>query len=411
MPHRTNISIPSDLKRNNRMQILEVLKWGGEYTANQIAGQTGLSRQTVMKAMLFFMERGIVTLAGKAGSTASGGKRPELFALAENRYLLCVDLWRYQVNLTLMNFRCETTGSVQLAVSLPDDVSELPPFVGRETAKLLAAHGVPAERLYAVCVSTSGIVNYADQSLRYSSISPSWGTGLPLAAMLRPCFAGSPLLLLENVGKLTARALLRRQELCSKRVLGVFTSWGLSGCLIERGRIMNGKDSLIGEFGHMILAPDDGERCGCGSRGCFERLVSNAHLRRRAAELLPDYPDSVLRDTPPAELTVQTLFAASARGDACARRLVGESARLFATALRNITLVFDPDVVVIQGDYAAADQHFLDCFHQYLMEFQYYPAGGPFELRLDPRPLPELSAQGAYTILMDAIFQNETAAF
>ncbi len=393
------------------MQILDVLKWGGEYTANQIAGRTGLSRQTVMKAMLFFMERGIVSLAGKAGSTATGGKRPELFALAENRYLLCVDLWQYQVNFTLMNFQCETSGAVQLMMPLPDDVRELPPLVRQETAKLFAAHGVPPERLYAVCVSTSGIVNYAEQSLRYSSISPSWGTGLPLGAMLRPCFEGNPLLLLENVGKLTARALLRRQELCSKRVLGVFTSWGLSGCLIERGRIMNGKDSLIGEFGHMILAPDDGERCGCGSRGCFERLASNSRLRRRAAELLPDYPDSTLRDAPLEALTVQAVFAASACDDPCARQLVDELARLFATALRNITLVFDPDVVVIQGDYAAADQHFLDCFHRYLTEFQYYPAGGPFELRLDPRPLPELSAQGAYTILMDAIFQNETAAF
>ena len=77
-------------------------------------------------------------------------------------------------------------------------------------------------------------------------------------------------------------------------------------------------------------------------------------------------------------------------------------------AVRNITLAFDPDVVVFQGDYADADDYFLQRFQSYLQEFQYYPPGGPFRLQLDPRPLESLSLEGAYLLLMDRLFRDSS---
>ena len=96
---------------------------------------------------------------------------------------------------------------------------------------------------------------------------------------------------------------------------------GLSGCLIDRGRIQNGKDSLIGEFGHMILDASDPERCGCGGRGCFERLVSSSRVRAEVEKRLKDYPDSMFRCISRDEMTVETVFELSARGDGLAALL------------------------------------------------------------------------------------------
>lgn len=73
---------------------------------------------------------------------------------------------------------------------------------------------------------------------------------------------------------MTARPFLLEKDLAGKRVLVIFACWGLSSCLIEKGRILGGKNSLIGEIGHMIIDPSDPETCGCGSHGCLERLVS-----------------------------------------------------------------------------------------------------------------------------------------
>ncbi|MCF0146439.1 MAG: ROK family transcriptional regulator [Eubacterium sp.] len=407
MPLRTSASIPSDLKLNNRVQILEAMKWGGSYTANQISEQTGLSRQTVLKALQSFSDRGLIVSAGKGESTSAGGKRPDLYAFSDKNLLICVDLWQEQLNLTLMSFQFQMLGHTLLKTHIPEKLDELVDLVSEQTDLLIEKCGAEKNRLIAACISTSGIIDYAEQTLRFSPFSPSWGTNVPLTSLLRPCFGENTIILMENVGKLTARTLLQQTELLERRVLGVFTSWGLSGCLMEGGRILNGKDSLIGEFGHMILSPRDEERCGCGSHGCFEKLVSIDRIRRRTRELVPVFPNSCLFEEPSSELSVSKVFEASAQGDSCARLIVDELARLFAVAMRNITLVFDPDVVVIQGDYASADPYFLSRFHEYLMEFQYYPPNGPFELRLDPRPLKELSAQGAYALLMDHIIQTD----
>lgn len=58
---------------------------------------------------------------------------------------------------------------------------------------------------------------------------------------------------------MTARPFLLEKDLAGKRVLVIFACWGLSSCLIEKGRILGGKNSLIGEIGHMIIDPSDPE--------------------------------------------------------------------------------------------------------------------------------------------------------
>jgi len=397
-------AVPSDLKFSNRAQILAAFRDGGAFTANDVAASVGLSRQTVMKAIQFFLEKGILCSEGKAGSSAAGGKRPELFTLSSSRRFLCIDVWPFALNFSLMDFKGRLVDAITLRQSLPADVEQAMAMVGRLADDLLSRCRVPLDALSGVCLSTSGIVDYRTNTLRFSSISPSWGANIPVEKLLRPYFGPDTAIVVENVAKVTARSLLRDPELREKRVLTVFSAWGLSGCLIDRGRILNGGNSLIGEIGHMILDPEDDERCGCGSRGCFERLVGAERLRKRAAAAAGEFPGSALRGLPPGELTAKRLFDLSAAGDEGARAVVAELARLFAMAVRNVTLVFDPEEVVFQGDFAEADDWFVERFRACLGEFQYYPAGGPFRLRLDARPLAELSRAGACTILLDRFF-------
>ena len=80
MSHKPSTpALPADLKFGNRTQVMGVFKDGGEYTVNDISERVGLSRQTVMKAVQLFVQKGIIVSAGKGCSTSIGGKRPELF--------------------------------------------------------------------------------------------------------------------------------------------------------------------------------------------------------------------------------------------------------------------------------------------------------------------------------------------
>ena len=65
-------SFPSDLKISIRAQIIRSFLDGSSLIANDIAASTGLSRQTVMKSILFFVEKGVLATDGKGKSTNLG---------------------------------------------------------------------------------------------------------------------------------------------------------------------------------------------------------------------------------------------------------------------------------------------------------------------------------------------------
>lgn len=393
--------MPSDLKYSNRIQVINTFLSGGTLCASDVSERIGLSRQTVMKSIQFFVKSGLLVSEGKGSSTSMGGKRPELFALSREKYFLCIALWPKELRFHLYTIGKQLADSLCLTIPLPDSPKTAIDNAGQLARQLLEKNRVSPDNLCAVSLSTSGTMDYNTGRLKYSSQSPQWGVDLPLRDWLKPWFGSDTLIFLENAGKMTARPFLLEPELSEKRVMVIFSGWGLCSCMIEKNHILSGKNSLIGEIGHMIIDSNDREVCGCGSRGCLERLVSEGRMRKLVERKLADYPQSAL-GTRPQQVTIAEIFRCSQEGDPLARELVNYLARVFATALRNISLVFDPDQIVFQGDYAQADSFFDRRLREYLGEFQYAP--DPFEIRYDRRPLAEMDALGSYIALTERYF-------
>lgn len=397
---------PADLKYTNRFQIIGTFLDGQSHSASAVAASIGLSRQTVKKSIQFFLDAGLLVSDGKGSSTNVGGKRPELFTLSRSKYFLCITLWPQEQRLRLITIGNQPVDSLQRFVSLPEDPAAAIDGVGTLAQELLHKHHISPEDLCAVSLSTAGILDYKSGRLKRSSQSPAWGSDIPLGAYLQKYFSHSTKIFLENAGKMTARPFLLEPELSSKRVLVLFTCWGLSSCLIEKGHILSGRNSLIGEIGHMVLRPSDEELCGCGSRGCLERLVSTGRIQSMIRQAQAQYPASALLRLPLNEVTPRDVFDASAACDPLARYLVDYLAYAFAVALRNISLVFDPDLIIFQGDYAYADPYFDTQLKKYLLEFRYFPPEGPFDVRYDRRSLDQMDALGSFIALVHHYFDS-----
>nr|MBQ8245096.1 ROK family protein [Oscillospiraceae bacterium] len=249
------------------------------------------------------------------------------------------------------------------------------------------------------------IVDYDTLVLKYSVHSPEWGADIPVGAYLKDIFGDAPYYFIENAGKCISRSILNELEQPDKRILVLFTSWGLSGALIQDGKILSGRDSLIGEIGHMILDPSDTEQCSCGSFGCLERLVSIARLRKRIA-LNPPPASSPLSKLAPEAVNLNHLFFASRQEDAYARAYVTYLADCFSVLLRNVSLVFNPETVVFVGDYSIADDYFDQRMRQQFHQFHYLASSSPMEVRYDTRLLPELDARGGAVALLDHFFSD-----
>ena len=370
-----------------------------------IVAKTGISKLTVMRAIQFFCGKNILVSAGKGESTEMGGKRPEFFQFGYRKYLLTITLWPESLCLTLFNMDLQEIKRSSFSWIIPASPEVAFSFVREQALALLAQTGLSREDLYGVSLSTSGIVDYDALVLKYSVHSPEWGSDIPVGEHLREIFGDGPYYFVENAGKSISRAILSEEGDSGKRILVLFTSWGLSGALIQDGKILSGRDSLIGEVDHMILDPSDTERCSCGSCGCLERLVSIARLRKRVATTPPP-TDSPMAKLAPEAVTLNHLFFASQQEDPYARIHVAYLADQFATLLRNISLVFNPETVVFVGDYAIADEYFDQRMRQQFQQFHYLASSTPMEVRYDTRLLPELDAKGGAIALLNHFFSD-----
>ncbi|NLO86489.1 MAG: ROK family protein [Clostridiales bacterium] len=397
-----------DIKHENRHKVLQSFRFGRECTVADVSLHTDISKITVMRAIQFFCSRNILTSAGFGESSDVGGKKPECFVLEDQKLILCIAMWPKAIQLSLFSLAGERLYQTRYSYDAKSDLDQTFTAIQKYSQKIFQNYNFSIDNLYAVVLSTSGTVDYATGYLHYSSNSPQWGTNVDLSPRLRHIFGKNVALLVENAGKATGMSVLAKSsELRNKSIVTLFTSWGISGCLIQDGEPLSGKDSLIGEIGHMTIERSDPEVCGCGKRGCLERLVSIDRMRKTISEQ-PSPSASLLYKTPVQAITFQDIFAACNHEDAYACELVKQLAQNFAVALHNIALVYNPDHVVFQGDFGKAPPYFDQCLKEFLREFKYYGIDGAFEIGYDDHDIYDLNAQGSWYLMNESYFMTPT---
>lgn len=393
------IAVPADIKLVNRQRILETFMNGEKQTIAAIHAVTGISKPTTMRALQYFCQRGILKSAGYAGYNANGGRRSEYFEFADERKILTIAMWPDAITFALADLvGTEVFAVTRMEHQLDHDPGAAFAYLKQCVCEYLDEHSLTAGQLYGVGLSVSGIVDDASGTLRYDSQNPEWGGGISLTEQLKKIFPEPLVFLVDNAGKACGRAvLLDEEDLSHCRLLTLFTTWGVCACMMERGHVLNGRDALIGEIGHMQIAGGPERLCGCGKRHCLESAVRLDHLRHLLEEAGADW----LEEEP---LTFQRLFAQSRRGDKAARKTVEHLARYYASALHNLSLCYNQEVVVFQGDMAWADPYFDQCLKRELNQFHYYPKGEWLTTRYDRRELSTLAARGDAALLRKKYF-------
>ena len=126
---------------------------------------------------------------------------------------------------------------------------------------------------------------------------------------------------------------------------GVILGTGVGGGVVVRdaydptgrARAWDGKQSIAGEWGHVVLDPTNGPPCYCGRRGCIETYLAGpaieAEYKARSK--------TALRLLEIAELAKE--------GDRVASTLLAERGDMFGRALSVVIDILDPDVIVLGG--------------------------------------------------------------
>ena len=157
---------------------------------------------------------------------------------------------------------------------------------------------------------------------------------------------------------------------CTDAVM-VTLGTGVGGGVIVDGKIVAGFHGAGGEIGHITVNPDEIEACNCGQYGCLEQYASATGIVRMAKRKLAKTDDAtVLRNYEP--LTAKDIFDEAKNGDEVAKELVDELGLILGSALSNLAVVANPEVIVIGGGVSKAGAILVDTVAEHFRENAFY---------------------------------------
>jgi glucokinase len=139
---------------------------------------------------------------------------------------------------------------------------------------------------------------------------------------------------------------------------------GIGGGIIVNGELLRGAFGIAAEVGHLRVLPE-GHLCGCGARGCFEQYASGNALLRHAREAIAASPDMARGllsrgDGTIAGLTGRAITDAAREGDHVALAAFNTTAQWLGAGIASLSVVLDPECVVIGGGVIDAGEILLE---------------------------------------------------
>ncbi|HWP84266.1 MAG TPA: ROK family protein [Terriglobia bacterium] len=130
---------------------------------------------------------------------------------------------------------------------------------------------------------------------------------------------------------------------------------GIGGGLVLDGKVWRGFLGMAGEVGH-IGVRENGEPCGCGSRGCLETEASATAVVRKARQLLAAEKSPALaeRIRSGSSLTAELVYQLAQEGDAACRDLFASVGRFLGLGLSMLVNTLNLPLYLLGGGMAEA---------------------------------------------------------
>jgi glucokinase len=136
---------------------------------------------------------------------------------------------------------------------------------------------------------------------------------------------------------------------------------GIGGAIIIDGRLYRGNNNAAGEIGQMSLNIFGSEGSE-GIDGSFEDLASSDALVDRYHSLAGK--DVSKGDVINNNISAKNIFELSYSGDINAATAINENAAIIGSGLGNLINIFSPEIIVLGGGMAQADDYYIDLIRE-----------------------------------------------
>jgi predicted NBD/HSP70 family sugar kinase len=324
----------------NEESLVNALRRDGPLMRADLTRVCGLSKPTVGLGLANLERDGLVCLAGRR----QGGRGPSavLYDInPEAGFVLAVDVGREFVRGAVADLAGVVRSRGRRSVHTAKSHARVSQLIGL-AAELAESARVSADAITDVVVGSPGVYDERRDALTLAAGLPGWGHASVVADLRR---AFGPNMVLENDINLAA---LAERDHGHGRDVGTFAfvsvGTGIGMGLVLGGRLHKGVHGSAGEIGFLPLGelgPIDAS--DARRRGTLEAAASAAGVVRAAR-----------RHGMSGRISARQVFEAAAAGDKAAAAVVSEEAGLVARAVAAVSLVADPDLVVLGGGIGSA---------------------------------------------------------
>jgi glucokinase-like ROK family protein len=338
------------IKKNNRIKVLSLIRKKGLISRAELSRLTEISAPTITRITTeLISEEGLVVDVGP--SVSGGGRPPNMVRFAgETKFIIGIDIGSTHIRGALSNM----DGNIILdkkevpthnIKSFEDIVETLIRLID----SLLEFSHVEKKNVLGVGLAYGGLFNEHTHKVEF--IQTLHWSNSQAAAILKERI-GLPVKI-DNVTRVVAIGELhfgigKKYD----NFICINVGYGIGAGIIVESKPFYGKNSLAGEFGHIVISKDDERLCNCGNYGCIEAICSGSGMVRTAINLIKRGRTSVLNEYCSGHLddiSAEMIIRAVQQGDNLASEILDEAIEYLALGIMNLVNLFDPSAIVLHG--------------------------------------------------------------
>lgn len=323
----------AEMRGINRSAVLEILRRQSPIARTTIASELEISLPTVMRIVDTLVEEGFVRPQG-ASEWSGGRRRPLLEFNADGNVVLGVDMGGTKLYGALSDIggHILAEADMERAGAAGEECYEL---LTKLVDRLLGHPALRGRHVRGIGVGAPGITRHREGVVKWAH-ALNW-KDFPLKARLYKRYK-LPTTVDNDVNLAALGELWFGAGQNVQNMILIVIGAGIGAGIIIDGTLYRGSSEASGEIGHMI---PDRDFLGKGyiDFGVLESLASATGIaqRARAVQSLQGNHSS------------DRVFEAARAGETWARDIVAETVDYLTVAIANLSVAFDPELIVLGG--------------------------------------------------------------
>lgn len=340
-----------DLKQGNRSAILMLLHEQGGMSRKQIAAKLNLTPAAITMIVTELIEDGIIREVRVLEGNGSAGRKEILVDICSDRFF-AMGVY-YGVERAVIS-TTDLGGRLLGSETFLYDYNSGADFVINKICKTLNATIRQYEQKGLVYVglgvSARGIVD-DDAGYCIDSYGGWKDKNVPIKAKMGELLNSKRICFRQNVRALADAYIFTNHTEVIESMLLVKNDVGIGSALVINHRVHMGQHYNAAEMGHIVVEPNGGRPCRCGSRGCLETIASCYNIERDLrAVCTPEKAPHLfaLAGGNTENVTFRLGLEVLAR-DSAVKEIIDRAADQLAQAIRNNIIMLDVQKLVLHG--------------------------------------------------------------